>query len=72
MRGKGVQFRSVRVSELPDPATFVKEKTPGIVLAAVQYGVEKRIIDLCTFDITQNPWRCGGMFDAIVTDPPCE
>ncbi|THU96445.1 hypothetical protein K435DRAFT_819440 [Dendrothele bispora CBS 962.96] len=25
---------------------------------------------LLTFDITHNPWRCGGLFDAIVTDPP--
>ncbi|KAH8107747.1 tRNA guanosine-2'-O-methyltransferase, partial [Cristinia sonorae] len=47
-----------------------KEKTPGIVRAAAQYGVDKRIIDLCTFDVTQNPWRCGEMFDAIITDPP--
>ncbi|KAH8982687.1 hypothetical protein EDB92DRAFT_1819775 [Lactarius akahatsu] len=27
-------------------------------------------LDLCTFDITRNPWRCGGLFDAIITDPP--
>lgn len=48
------------------------EKTPGIKRAAAQYGVEQRIVDLCTFDVTQNPWRCGELFDAIVTDPPCE
>jgi tRNA (guanine10-N2)-methyltransferase len=40
--------------------------------AAAQYGVRQRILDLCTFDITRNPWRCGGLFDAIITDPPCE
>ncbi|KAH7888729.1 tRNA guanosine-2'-O-methyltransferase [Phlebopus sp. FC_14] len=47
-----------------------KDRTPGIIRAATQYGVARRIIDLCTFDVTRNPWRCGGLFDAIVTDPP--
>ncbi|KIJ67993.1 hypothetical protein HYDPIDRAFT_126592 [Hydnomerulius pinastri MD-312] len=47
-----------------------KGKTPGIVRAAAQYGVANRIMDLCTFDVTHNPWRCGGLFDAIITDPP--
>jgi len=47
-----------------------KAEGPGIIRAAVQYGVDKRIIDLCTFDVTQNPLRCGELFDAIVTDPP--
>ncbi|TCD66730.1 hypothetical protein EIP91_001023 [Steccherinum ochraceum] len=47
-----------------------KEKVPGIIRAAAHYGVDKRIVDLCTFDVTQNPWRCGEMFDAIITDPP--
>ncbi|TFY66268.1 hypothetical protein EVG20_g4821 [Dentipellis fragilis] len=47
-----------------------KEQQPGIRRAAAQYGVEKRVIDLCTFDVTHNPWRCGGFFDAIITDPP--
>ncbi|KAI0268874.1 tRNA guanosine-2'-O-methyltransferase [Gloeopeniophorella convolvens] len=47
-----------------------KEHQPGIVRAATQYGVRQRILDLCTFDVTQNPWRCGGLFDAIITDPP--
>ncbi len=28
-------------------------------------------MDLSTFDVTQNPWRCGELFDAIITDPPC-
>ena len=39
--------------------------------AAAQYGVEKRFLDLCTFDVTHNPLRCGSLFDAIITDPPC-
>ncbi|KAF9010647.1 RNA methylase [Cyathus striatus] len=47
-----------------------KEETPGILRAAAQYGVASRIMDLCTFDLTHNPWRCGELFDAIVTDPP--
>ena len=40
--------------------------------AASQYGVASRIMDLCTFDVTNNPWRIGGLFDAIITDPPCK
>jgi len=32
--------------------------------------VAPRIVDLLTFDVTHNPWRCGELFDAIVTDPP--
>ncbi|KAI9510945.1 tRNA guanosine-2'-O-methyltransferase [Russula earlei] len=47
-----------------------KDAQPGIMGAAAQYGVRRRILDLCTFDITRNPWRCGGLFDAIITDPP--
>ena len=51
--------------------TFSIVKPPGIIRAAAQYGVANRVMDLCTFDVTQNPWRCGELFDAIVTDPPC-
>ncbi|KAI0785684.1 tRNA guanosine-2'-O-methyltransferase [Abortiporus biennis] len=47
-----------------------KDNTPGILRAAEQYDVSKRIIDLMTFDVTRNPWRCGELFDAIITDPP--
>ncbi|KAI0030795.1 tRNA guanosine-2'-O-methyltransferase [Vararia minispora EC-137] len=47
-----------------------KESRPGIIRAAIQYGVQQRVLDLCTFDVTHNPLRCGGIFDAIVTDPP--
>lgn len=47
------------------------EKSPGVIRAATQYGTASRIIDLATFDVTHNPWRCGELFDSIVTDPPC-
>lgn len=47
-----------------------KDETPGIIRAAAQYGVASRIMDLCTFDVTNHPWRCGSLFDAIITDPP--
>ncbi|KAJ7072373.1 tRNA guanosine-2'-O-methyltransferase [Mycena amicta] len=47
-----------------------KDDPPGVLKAAKQYGVADRIVDLCTFDVTRNPWRCGNLFDAIVTDPP--
>ncbi|CAE7222933.1 unnamed protein product [Rhizoctonia solani] len=46
------------------------DMTPGIRKAAAQYGVLSRVLDLCTFDVTQGPLRRGGLFDAIVTDPP--
>jgi tRNA (guanine10-N2)-methyltransferase len=51
---------------------FLPEGQPGIMRAAAQYAVQQRILDLCTFDITRNPWRCGALFDAIITDPPCK
>jgi tRNA (guanine10-N2)-methyltransferase len=51
--------------------TLCVGKSPGILVAAQQYGVTGRIVDLCTFDVTRNPLRCGELFDAIVTDPPC-
>lgn len=44
--------------------------TPGIIQSASQYGVAHRILDCCTFDITRNPFRTGGILDAIVSDPP--
>ncbi|KZV63371.1 tRNA guanosine-2'-O-methyltransferase [Peniophora sp. CONT] len=47
-----------------------KGNQPGIMRAAAQYEVDERVLDLCTFDVTRNPLRCGGFFDAIVTDPP--
>lgn len=53
-------------------AQVCAEKEPGVFRAAAQYGVASRVLDLCTFDVTNNPWRCGGIFDAIITDPPCK
>ncbi|KAF9784413.1 tRNA guanosine-2'-O-methyltransferase [Thelephora terrestris] len=47
-----------------------KDSSPGIIRSANQYGVTSRILDLLTMDVTQHPWRVGGLFDAIVTDPP--
>ncbi|TFK68704.1 RNA methylase [Pluteus cervinus] len=47
-----------------------KGNPPGVLRAAAQYGIDSRIVDLCTFDVTNHPLRCGGLFDAIVTDPP--
>ncbi|KAF8348221.1 tRNA guanosine-2'-O-methyltransferase [Amanita rubescens] len=49
-----------------------KGKPPGVIRAAIQYGISSRILDICTFDVTQSPWRLGELFDAIVTDPPIE
>ncbi|GJJ06393.1 hypothetical protein Clacol_000584 [Clathrus columnatus] len=47
-----------------------KGKEPGVLSSAGQYKVASRILSLLTFDVTNNPWRCGGLFDAIITDPP--
>ncbi|KAG0304087.1 hypothetical protein BGZ98_005943 [Dissophora globulifera] len=37
-----------------------------------QYGVKDRVLDALVFDVCHAPWRRvkGGLFDAIVTDPP--
>src|SRR5260221_12190933 len=69
MKGKRTFFVQSQSKNL---SSILTEKSPGVIRAATQYGVESRIIDLATFDITQNPWRCGQLFDAIVTDPPCK
>jgi hypothetical protein len=72
MRGKGQKcYGPIRIV-FTCPLYDSTGKPPGIIRAATQYGVAERIVDLCTFDVTHNPWRCGGLFDAIVTDPPCE
>ncbi|KAL1695610.1 hypothetical protein GGG16DRAFT_45197 [Schizophyllum commune] len=63
MFGSDIDGRQMRGKGLPC-------KTPGVYRAAEQYGVAQRIMDLCTFDMTWNPWRRGALFDAIVTDPP--
>ena len=48
-----------------------EDSSAGIIRSANQYGVASKIVDLLTMDVTQHPWRIGGLFDAIVTDPPC-
>lgn len=76
--GSDIDGRQMRgKSALPCPVFSMQTdkkntNTPGIVRAATQYGVSERIVDLCTFDITHHPWRCGSLFDAMITDPPCE
>lgn len=69
MRGKGMSETSA-ASQITQFCSI--GKPPGVIRAAAQYGVASRVIDLLTFDVTRNPWRCGELFDAIVTDPPCE
>lgn len=69
MRGKG--SLSCSITHSLAQVKFPIERQPGILKAAAQYGVQSRIMDLSTFDITRNPWRCGGFLDAIITDPPC-
>ncbi|KAJ7096373.1 tRNA guanosine-2'-O-methyltransferase [Mycena epipterygia] len=61
--GSDIDGRQMRGKAGPD-------QPPGVLRAAKQYGVADRIVDLCTFDVTRNPWRCGNLFDTIVTDPP--
>jgi len=68
--GKVSFIASSRIMQYKD--TMLEEKHTGIFRAAAQYGVEQRIVDLCTFDVTRSPWRRGSFFDAIITDPPCE
>ncbi|KAE8260198.1 hypothetical protein A4X13_0g502 [Tilletia indica] len=46
-----------------------KGKT-GLSRAAGQYGLEDLVLDGLGADMTQHPWRRGGIFDAIVADPP--
>jgi len=47
-----------------------KGEIPGIYRAADQYGLRSLVMDCATFDVTRSPWRCGDIFDGIVTDPP--
>lgn len=48
----------------------LRGKGTSIISSAVQYGVLPRIVDTPSFDLTQHPFRCGELFDAIITDPP--
>jgi hypothetical protein len=69
MRGKGLAHSLTPY--INDTKLESAEDVPGIVRAATQYAVDKRVLDLATFDVTQNPLRSGALFDAIITDPPC-
>ncbi|KAK0560905.1 hypothetical protein OC844_003499 [Tilletia horrida] len=42
----------------------------GMTRAASQYGLQNLVLDGLGADMTQHPWRRGGLFDAIVADPP--
>jgi len=70
MRGKGKNF-DVTLHTRAEATPVHEDSSPGIIRSANQYGVASRIVDLLTMDVTQHPWRSGGLFDAIVTDPPC-
>ncbi|KAM6910681.1 tRNA (guanine(10)-N(2))-methyltransferase TRMT11 [Xenentodon cancila] len=35
-----------------------------------QYGTEKMYVDVMVSDASKPVWRTGGLFDAIITDPP--
>lgn len=48
----------------------LRGKTTNIIDNADQYGVRDRLIDTTSFDLNQHPFRCGELFDAIITDPP--
>lgn len=47
--------------------TLRSETVPGVARAAAQYDLSSRFVGCLTFDITKNPWRCGNLFDAIIT-----
>lgn len=80
MRGKGeprlteTNIDSVHVGKLTLFASFylADASGPGVFRAATKYGLRNRILDCLTFDVTRNGWRRGGLFDAIITDPPCK
>ena len=85
MRGKG-EFRLVGTNiDLVSQASpdieiltvfasfyLIDASGPGVFRAATKYGLRNRILDCLTFDVTRNGWRRGGLFDAIITDPPCK
>lgn len=47
-----------------------KDGSTGITRSARQYGLESQFVDSLSYDVTQHPLRRGGLFDAIVADPP--
>ncbi|KAE8240888.1 hypothetical protein A4X03_0g8273 [Tilletia caries] len=46
------------------------EGKTGLSRAAGQYGLQDLVVDGLGADMTQHPWRRGGIFDAIVAVPP--
>ncbi|KAJ7188326.1 S-adenosyl-L-methionine-dependent methyltransferase [Mycena filopes] len=68
--GRQMRGKTDKGCLLPNIHARTADQPPGVLRAAKQYGVADRIVDLCTFDVTRNPWRCGELFDTIVTDPP--
>ncbi|WAQ88987.1 hypothetical protein PtA15_10A410 [Puccinia triticina] len=48
----------------------MRGKEHSIQDSAKQYGVSQKLLDCAVFDMTQNPWRTGEIFDAIICDPP--
>ncbi|KAI7944789.1 hypothetical protein MJO28_010484 [Puccinia striiformis f. sp. tritici] len=48
----------------------MRGKEHSINDSAKQYGVSQNLLDCAVFDMTQNPWRTGEIFDAIICDPP--
>ncbi|KNE90481.1 hypothetical protein PSTG_16099 [Puccinia striiformis f. sp. tritici PST-78] len=46
----------------------MRGKEHSINDSAKQYGVSQNLLDCAVFDMTQNPWRTGEIFDAIICD----
>jgi len=46
----------------------IEQEKTGVIRSATQYGLQGKIMDCLGCDMTQHPWRVGGIFDAIVTD----
>ncbi|KAF9644600.1 tRNA guanosine-2'-O-methyltransferase [Thelephora ganbajun] len=70
MRGKSTPLEYDVLDGRTEAVPAHEDDGSGIIRSANQYGVASRIVDLLTVDVTQHPWRSGGLFDAIVTDPP--
>jgi len=65
MQGKGKRSTALLLTKVR--SSYDSGKIPGIYRAADQYGLRSLVMDCATFDVTKNPWRCGDIFDAIVT-----
>lgn len=56
---------------LTTPFVIKEHEKTGVMRSASQYGLQGKIMDCLGCDMTQHPWRTGGIFDAIVTDRKC-